>query len=147
MSETAIRNLLARMTETWNAGDSAAYAGLFTDDADYITFFGLRLTGRQAIEEVHRGVLAAGIRLAGGGGDGGETRIRLLTDDVGLVVSGGSSSVNGEPAPGRASVVTMTALRTPDGWRFASFQNTRVTRVPTPPADGRPSQDIRAGQA
>ncbi|MER7503651.1 SgcJ/EcaC family oxidoreductase [Nonomuraea pusilla] len=137
MSETAIRNLLARMTEIWNAGDSAAYAGLFTDDADYITFFGLHLTGRQAIEEVHRGVFAAGIRLAG---ESGETRIRMLTDDVGLVVSGGSSSVNGEPASGRASVVTMTALRTPDGWRFASFQNTRVTRLPTPPRRTAPGQ-------
>jgi uncharacterized protein (TIGR02246 family) len=122
MSEE-IQHLLARMTTTWNAGDSAAYAGLFTEDADYITFFGLHLKGRQAIEEVHRELFKTSIKLADGGP---EARIRPLTDDVALVVAGGHSSVNGEPDPSRASVITLTALRTPEGWRFASFQNTRV---------------------
>ncbi|MEV4167881.1 SgcJ/EcaC family oxidoreductase [Nonomuraea sp. NPDC049709] len=122
---TEIVRLLGRMAETWNAGDAAGYAGLFTADADYITFFGLHLRGRQAIEETHRELFKTPIKLTGGGG---EPVIRPLTEDVALVISGGSSSVDGRPDPGRDSVITLTALRTPEGWRFASFQNTRVSR-------------------
>ncbi|MET7333419.1 hypothetical protein [Nonomuraea sp. NPDC005650] len=51
----------------------------------------------------------------------------LFTDDVALAIVGGGSSVNGAADPSRRSVITLTALRTPEGWRFASFQNTRVS--------------------
>jgi uncharacterized protein (TIGR02246 family) len=122
---TEIIRLLSRMGETWNAGDAAGYAGLFTADADYITFFGLHLKGRRAIEDAHRELFKTPIKLADGGG---EPRIRQLTDDVAVVVSGGGSTVDGEPDPARDSIVTLTALRTPGGWRFASFQNTRVSK-------------------
>ncbi|MGN9837604.1 SgcJ/EcaC family oxidoreductase [Nonomuraea sp. H19] len=120
-----IVHLLARMGETWNAGDARAYAELFTPDADYITFFGLHLEGRQAIEDVHRELFKTSIKLEEGGQ---EPRIKRLSDDVALVISGGGSTVNGEPDPSRASIVTLTAVRTPEGWRLASFQNTRVSR-------------------
>ncbi|GGS79707.1 SgcJ/EcaC family oxidoreductase [Nonomuraea spiralis] len=124
MSEEITR-LLERMTQTWNAGDSAGYAGLFTEDADYITFFGLHLKGRQAIEETHRALFRTSIKLAEGGP---EPIVRPLTDDVALVIAGGTSSVDGVPDPSRTSVISLTALRTPEGWRFASFQNSRVSK-------------------
>lgn len=124
MSEEITR-LLERMTETWNAGDSAGYAGLFTEDADYVTFFGLHMKGREAIEEAHRGLFKTSIKLAEGGP---EAEIRPLTGDVALVIAHGGSSVDGVPDPSRASLITLTALRTPEGWRFASFHNTRVSR-------------------
>ncbi|TDD12707.1 SgcJ/EcaC family oxidoreductase [Nonomuraea deserti] len=118
-----VTHLLARMTETWNAGDASAYAGLFTPDAEYITFFGLHLRGRQAIEDTHRELFKTSIKLES---DGEKPLIKALSDDVALVISGGSSTVDGEPDPSRTSIITLTALRTPEGWRFASFQNTRV---------------------
>ncbi|QYC37738.1 Nuclear transport factor 2 (NTF2) domain protein [Nonomuraea coxensis DSM 45129] len=118
-----INRLLARLTETWNAGDSAGYADLFTADADYVTFFGLHLKGREAIEETHRGLFETSIKLDE---SDVEPSIRYITDDVAVVVVGGASSVNGVPDPSRTSTVTFTALRTPEGWRFASFHNSRV---------------------
>ncbi|MEV0160185.1 SgcJ/EcaC family oxidoreductase [Nonomuraea fuscirosea] len=124
MSAEIIR-LVERMTETWNAGDAAGYAGLFTEDADYITYFGLHLEGRKAIEEVHRKLFETPIKLAE---SDQAPRIRQLTADVAVLVIGGTSTMDGEPDPSRASVITLTALRTPEGWRFASFQNTRVGR-------------------
>ncbi|NUR91769.1 MAG: SgcJ/EcaC family oxidoreductase [Nonomuraea sp.] len=120
-----IIHLLNRMTETWNAGDSAGYAGLFTEDADYITFFGLHMKGRKAIEEAHRGLFKLDIKLEEGGP---EPQIRRLTDDVALVIAGGVSSVDGVLDPSRTSAITLTALRTSEGWRFASFHNTRVSK-------------------
>ena len=119
-----IHRLLDRVREAWNAGDAAAYAALFTEDADYITYFGLNMKGRQAIEDGHRQLFTMPIKLE----RRGEPAIRMLGDGVALVITTGGSTVGGEPDPGRDSVVGYTAVRTPGGWRFASFQNTRVGR-------------------
>ncbi|TDE55647.1 SgcJ/EcaC family oxidoreductase [Nonomuraea mesophila] len=118
-----VTHLLARMTETWNAGDATAYAELFTQDAEYITFFGLHLRGRQAIEDTHRELFKTPIKLEP---DGEQPVVKALSGDVALVISGGGSTVDGQADPSRTSIITLTALRTPEGWRFASFQNTRV---------------------
>jgi uncharacterized protein (TIGR02246 family) len=119
-----IHNLIDSVYETWNAGDAAAYAALFTEDADYITYFGLRLKGRQAIDEGHRDLFKMPIKIEAAD----EPSVRMLSDTVALVIATGASVVNGEREPGRDSVLTYTAVHTPDGWRFASFQNTRVGR-------------------
>ncbi|MFE7506545.1 SgcJ/EcaC family oxidoreductase [Promicromonospora sp. NPDC057488] len=119
-----VRLLLHRLTDTWNDGDAAAYADLFTEDADYITFFGLRMRGRSAIEEGHRALFRMPVKLAP---FADEAELRPLADGVVLIVSGGTSTVDGQPDPSRDSVITLTAVDTTDGWRFASFQNTRVS--------------------
>ncbi len=117
-----VRQLLHRLTETWNDGDAAAYAELFTEDADYITFFGLRLRGRAAIEEGHRELFKQPIKLEP---DNGRADLKPLAAGVVLIISSGGSTVEGRADPSRDSVVTLTAVDTADGWRFASFQNTR----------------------
>jgi hypothetical protein len=43
------------------------------------------------------------------------------------VIVAGGSAVNGETDPAGNSILTLTAVDTRDGWRFASFQNTRVS--------------------
>jgi hypothetical protein len=66
----ATRQLRRQLTDAWNDGDAARYATAFTEDADYITFFGAH-----------------------------------------------------------SSIITLTAVDTRDGWRFASLQNTRVSDI------------------
>lgn len=130
-----IGGLLDALVEAWNAGDATAYAGLFTEDADYITFFGLHMAGRRAIEESHRALFEGPLRGSrigfGAGAESGQeggTRIRALGPGVALVVAKGGSTLPGQtaPDPARESMITLTAVETADGWRFASFQNTRV---------------------
>lgn len=130
-----VQQALTDLAAAWNKGDATAYGALFTDDADYITFFGLHLKGRQAIEDSHRHLFEGpmkGSQMSGADG----TDIRLLSTDVALVVSnGGGTTVNADaaPDPERQSVVTFTAVRAGEGWLFSSFQNTRKTAVPGPP--------------
>ena len=130
-----VGKLLDALTEAWNTGDATAYAGLFTGDADYITFFGLLMEGRRAIEESHRALFDGplkGSRIGfgpeAGSGQGDGVRIRALGPGVALVVARGGLMFPGQeaPDPDRGSVITLTAVRGAEGWRFASFQNTRI---------------------
>ncbi|MEU6410014.1 SgcJ/EcaC family oxidoreductase [Microbispora sp. NPDC046933] len=125
-----IHRLLDALTAAWNDADAAAFAGLFTEDADYVTYFGLRMEGRRAIEDSHRALFEGplkGSRLGGPAAAPPLRKIRLLSPDVALVVTtGGSALRDGTADPGRDSIMTFTAVREDDGWRFASFQNTRV---------------------
>ncbi|MEW9532124.1 SgcJ/EcaC family oxidoreductase [Microbispora sp. NPDC049125] len=130
MSEQ-IHHLLAALTDAWNAGDAAAYADLFTEDADYVTFFGHHSEGRRAIEEGHRALFEGplrGSRLASPASGEGGAKIRPLGPGVALVVvTGGSALAGGAPDPSRDSIMTLTAVSDGGRWRFASFHNTRIS--------------------
>ncbi|WP_020573862.1 SgcJ/EcaC family oxidoreductase [Actinopolymorpha alba] len=133
--ESAIHALLQRLVAAWNAGDARAFAELFTQDADYITFFGAHLHGRTAIEEIHRPLFEGplrGSRLSGGTQSQSNSSVRLLRPDVAVVVTTGGTTLAGAdaPDPERDSIMTLTAVREAGGWRFASFQNTRRTTPP-----------------
>ncbi|MEV8443456.1 SgcJ/EcaC family oxidoreductase [Actinosynnema sp. NPDC051121] len=126
----AVVAVLEGLADAWNAGDATAYAGLFTEDADYVTFFGLNTPGRAAIESGHRALFEGPLRGSKLTGSGEPPKVRFVRDDVAIVVAGGGSSLDGEPDPDRASTVTYVLVREPDAWRVASFQNTRRTPVP-----------------
>lgn len=131
-SETHVYELLRRLVRAWNDGDAMAYAAQFTEDADYVTFFGQNMPGRQAIEEGHRALFEGPLK--------GSTlpepaspKIRFVRPDVAVVVSSGDGSTLAgveRPDPGRASTQTYVAVLDGDEWRFASFQNTRITPLP-----------------
>jgi uncharacterized protein (TIGR02246 family) len=63
--EQAIRDLVAARETAWNAGDTAAYAQLLTDDADIVSATGRPARGRDALlklfAEQHANVFA-GVR-------------------------------------------------------------------------------------
>jgi uncharacterized protein (TIGR02246 family) len=127
--------LLERMTAAWNAGDATAYAAQFTEDADYITWFGLHTESRAAIEAGHRHLFQGPLKGSTlPGAEDGTRKIRFLSPDVALIVSTGGLSTTGVDAPDddRHSVLTLTAVRHPDGWRLSSFQNTRKQHVGPP---------------
>ncbi|QRP48371.1 SgcJ/EcaC family oxidoreductase [Amycolatopsis sp. FDAARGOS 1241] len=120
--------VLGRLADAWNSGDAAAYAEVFTEDADYVTFFGLNLPGRERIESSHRALFEGPLRGSKLGGFG-EASVRFPREDVAIVVSGGGSALDGGDAvaQGRGSTVTFVLVRETAGWRITSFQNTRVS--------------------
>lgn len=48
-----IDDVLTRISAAWDAGDAAAFAREFTEDATYVIFVGLVYEGRAAIERGH----------------------------------------------------------------------------------------------
>jgi uncharacterized protein (TIGR02246 family) len=48
--------VLELFREAWDAGDTAAYGRLFTEDATYVIFMGEVMLGRPEIEDTHHDV-------------------------------------------------------------------------------------------
>jgi uncharacterized protein (TIGR02246 family) len=125
VNEAAVRTLYQQFIEAW--GDTDAYAALFTEGGDYITFDGTHARGRTEIASAHRplfdGILK-GSRLVE---VGIPLEIRFLSPDVALVHSGGAVLRARQKKPSRRaiSVQTLVAVKQEDHWLFAAFQNTR----------------------
>ncbi|MGW5717399.1 SgcJ/EcaC family oxidoreductase [Amycolatopsis sp. NPDC003865] len=129
-AETEVRAVLGRLTEAWNAGDATAYGRLFTEDADYVTFFGLNFPGREAIESSHRALFEGplkGSKLTGR--LGATAKVRFVRPDVAVVVAGGGSSLTGADTAdeGRDSTVSFVLVEEEGQWLITAFQNTRVS--------------------
>lgn len=126
--EEAIRALIDQQVKGWAAGDPAAYASVFTADADYITFLGSHYTGRDAIAASYVPLfrrLLKGTRLLID-----VTEVRFLTPDVALVHAN-ASVVKGARRRNRrtARVNTSVAVRADGRWQLAASQNTTHRRV------------------
>ncbi|MEO6087096.1 MAG: SgcJ/EcaC family oxidoreductase [Umezawaea sp.] len=131
MSEQAVLAVFDDIAEAWNAGNAAAFAANFTEDADYINYFGVNTPGREAIESTHHALFAGPLKGSKLTGTGEPPKIRFPRPDVAIAVLGGGSTVTGDtPDPARASTVTYVLVRDDDRWRVTSFQNTR--RIPVP---------------
>lgn len=126
--EEAIRALVDRQVKGWAAGDPAAYASVFTADADYITFLGTHHTGRDAITASYVPLfrrLLKGTRLLID-----ITEVRFLTPDVALVHANASVSKGARWRHRRGTRVnTSVAVRTDGRWQLAASQNTTHRRV------------------
>ena len=51
--DTAIAALIASQAETWNRHDAAAWAAPFDADAEFVNIVGMRLAGREQIQQRH----------------------------------------------------------------------------------------------
>ncbi|HEX7733785.1 MAG TPA: SgcJ/EcaC family oxidoreductase [Ktedonobacteraceae bacterium] len=121
--EAEIRAVMRRLNEAW--GDADIFAAVFTEDAEYITFDGSMVKGREAIAESHRPLFEGfmrGSRLAGE-----PPTIRFLTPDVALVHGKGAVIQKRQKKAARRAISTQTnVLVKQDGrWQIAAFHNTR----------------------
>src|ERR1700733_692834 len=126
--EEAIGDLLDRQVAGWNAGDADAYAGVFTPDADYVTFLGSHHRGRDAIAASYVPLftkLLKGSRLTTE-----ITQLRFLTPDVALIhAKAAVLKRERRRTRGNNRVNTTIAARTDGGWLLAASQNTTHRRL------------------
>lgn len=126
-STGTVADTMARLSAAWNAGDAAAYAAEFTLDASYVTFTGEVLSGRAAIEQVHRWLFDGPLRGSQLSWNADQREVRQVRPGVAVVVSAGGvrPAEAAELTPDRASVQTSLLVEEDGGWRVAAFQNTR----------------------
>jgi uncharacterized protein (TIGR02246 family) len=120
----AIRSLVDRQADGWDAGDPEAYASVFTADADYVTFLGSRHKGRQAIAAAYAPLFAR--LLKGSHLDIEIAQLRFLTPDVALVQA--AAAVCKGSRRRNTRINTSVAIRTEGRWLLAASQNTTHRR-------------------
>src|SRR5689334_19419712 len=121
--KTAVSALYQQLSDSWNQRHAAAYAALFTRDANLVGFDGSQMNGRAEIEAQigqifnnhQTAAYVAKIR-----------EVRLLSSDiatlravVGMVLPG-QSDLN----PSVNAIQTLVAIKTSNQWRIDLFQNT-----------------------
>lgn len=138
--ESALRGLFDDLMRTWTANDATAYAALFTEDSDYVSYDGTRATGRAEHQDNHdklfRGVLAGSALV------GELESIRFVAPDVAILH--GTASVlmpwRSHLPERRRSRQTLVTLRTDQGWKITALHNGRVRPVRIPEPDSFPSR-------
>ncbi|MBF6298060.1 SgcJ/EcaC family oxidoreductase [Nocardia amamiensis] len=134
-----IRALFQDLMRAWTANDAAAYAALFTEDSDYVSYDGTRAIGRAEHQRNHdklfRGVLAGSALV------GDVESIRFVTPDVAILH--GTASVlmpwRSRLPKRRLSRQTLVLVCTPGGWRVSAIHNGRVRPVTVPEPDSFPA--------
>ncbi|MFI6870763.1 SgcJ/EcaC family oxidoreductase [Nocardia sp. NPDC050406] len=122
--EAAVRAVFDRLNRAWADADADAFAAEFTDDADYVTWFGTYYRGRSDIATVHRPVFEKwqkGTRL-----DGEVVSVRFPTPDVALVHGLGAVVKPQRRRTARNTKVNLLVMvRQGADWRIAAFHNTK----------------------
>ena len=52
--EQEVNQVLSKLMTAWGAGDGAAFASAFTEQADFVPYFGIHVQGRQGIANAHQ---------------------------------------------------------------------------------------------
>lgn len=125
--EDSIRALVDQQVKGWAAGDPAAYASVFTADADYVTFLGSHYTGRDAIAASYVPLFRKLLKKTQLSID--ITQVRFLTPDVALVHANASVVRGARRNRRSARVNTSVAVRIDGRWRLAASQNTTHRRL------------------
>ena len=129
----ALLEIVRRLEQAWNNGDSVAWTAEFAKDADFIHVLGGFFHGSGDIEHGHRTIFDTIYK-------GSQNRfevekVRLLRPDVAVVFIRANLTwyLNGQEHHIQARP-TLVAEKSPTGeWRIAVFQNTLITpdAVPT----------------
>jgi uncharacterized protein (TIGR02246 family) len=129
----ALLEIVRRLEQAWNNGDSVAWTAEFADDADFIHVLGGFFHGSQAIERGHRMIFDT---IYKGSHNRFEVEtVRFVRPDVAVVFIRAQLKwyLNSQEQHIQARP-TLVAEKTSTGeWKIAVFQNTLITQdaVPT----------------
>lgn len=134
----AITALLKGLVEAWNRADGTGYGQHFTDDADYIDVTGRLTQGGAAIGQVHQFLFDGPLKGSKLEDAYSAPHVQFLAPNVALVISGGTSRLDGQTeAPAdRQSINTTVLVKQGEQWKIRAFQNNRVMPMPTRPGFG-----------
>ncbi|GIP19301.1 hypothetical protein J40TS1_49430 [Paenibacillus montaniterrae] len=123
-----IESLFQKLKFAWDHGDGTAYGSCFTEDADYVTFQGEHLQGRNAIAETHQELWNGVLR--GSTLEGEIKNIRFITPGIAIFHGLGVVKLRWQKsAPSqRDSINTNVVVNQNGKWVIAAFQNSRISK-------------------
>jgi uncharacterized protein (TIGR02246 family) len=120
---SAIDALVQTLQAAWNAGDAAAFAAPFAEDADFVNIRAEHARGRTAIAAGHEAIF----RTIYAGSKTSQTveSARLLHADLALVHVKSELDAPTGPMAGRHTArYSMVLARSAGGWQIVAFHNT-----------------------
>ena len=122
----AIRAIPAAFAAAWNIHDAAALSTPFHPDADFTNVFGMRASGREAVERFHAPIFETMFRDSQLVVD--DVSMRMLRPDVVMVdvrwTMSGATSPMGEPWPDRRGLMDLVCTKEHGAWGIAVMHNT-----------------------
>jgi uncharacterized protein (TIGR02246 family) len=124
--EAAIRSLQSKQAAAWNAHDASAYAALFTSDGDVVNVLGWWWKSRDEIQSKLTDAFAmvfhhSELTIT-------NVDVRKLSPSIAVAhvrwTMKGALAPSGGAAPPTQGIQLQVLVRSKDGWRIASFQNT-----------------------
>jgi uncharacterized protein (TIGR02246 family) len=128
--ESAIRHIVQKVQEGWNAGDGAAFAAPFAEDADYVIVNGAHIKGRAVIGAGHQQIFDTVYK--GSHNTLTVEDIRFLRSDVAVARVLAHLQFGEQTANARS---TWVLTKAGGAWQVAAFQNTAVTPPGPPPGE------------
>ena len=139
--ETAVKALVVRFGDAFNAHDPKAFAATFAEDADFTNWVGQSAHGRAEIETFHIPILT--LVYKNGVQKITDTQVRFIRPDVAAVdvrsdVTGGKT-FDGKDLSQVKFLLNWTVTKEPDGrWLIKVMHNTRLPDTGTPPVYQKP---------
>ena len=128
--EAAIQAILQQFETAWNAYDSVSLAALFAEDANFIHIFGGQLDGRTAIEAAHRVIFDTIYR--GSHASFMLRSIRFVRPDVAVVFARAHVKFKENSEMREIETrPTLIVVKEQAKWQIVTFQNTKISEVPT----------------
>jgi len=128
----ALVEIVNKLEQAWNSGDSVAWTAQFASDADFIHVLGGFFHGSQDIEPGHRTIFDTIYK--GSHNRYQVEKVRFVRPDVSVVfiLANLTWYLNGEEQHIQARP-TLVAEKTPAGeWKIVVFQNTMITPMAVP---------------
>lgn len=121
--ESAIRAIVNHWQQSWESFDASILAGDYTEDADWLNAFGIRLKGGAKIVDFVSKVVKRPT-VQGRHTTWGEPTVRFLRPDVALAsrdyTTVGHKTLNGQEMPERKTHSTWILTKDGGKWRIAS---------------------------
>ncbi len=127
--EQLIRQLFENTATAWDKGDGKLYASNFTDDCDYVTFFGEQLKGQQTIADTHQQLFNSFI-MKNSTLHHQIKDIRFLKADIAVIHIIGAVKLRFQKKvpQNRQSINTNIVVRQNGQWKVTAFHNCRIKK-------------------
>jgi uncharacterized protein (TIGR02246 family) len=123
VDRAALESIVGQLEAAWNAMDGSAFAGPFTEDADFVTIRGEHFRGRSAIANGHTGIFRT--IYAGSTSHMTVEGVRLLRPEVALVhVHSRLDTPRGPHARRHGARFSLVLTKGSGGWEIAALHNT-----------------------
>jgi len=120
---TEIEETIKILVDAWTEGDADKFASPFTDDADFMVWFGMHLKGKEEITFGHNIIFKD--FYANTIWDLKILKIRFIGSNVALVHAAGAIIKEGDDEPTEPDAVPLIVLnKIENNWKIVALQNT-----------------------